>query len=81
MIPAAVTLSDTLEPTSAPRSVRGHVPALDGVRGVAILAVVTYHAARNLEYAGRGEQFVERVVNSGWVGVDLFFVLSGFLIT
>ncbi|HVA04542.1 MAG TPA: acyltransferase family protein [Acidimicrobiales bacterium] len=41
-------------------------PSLDGARGVAIAAVIAFH----LGYLG-----------GGWVGVDVFFVLSGFLIT
>jgi peptidoglycan/LPS O-acetylase OafA/YrhL len=45
----------------------GYEPALDGVRGVAVLAVVGYHA----DYLPR----------DGPLGVDIFFVLSGFLIT
>jgi len=59
-----------------------HIPALDGVRGVAILLVLTYHFSWAL---GFGTQFPDlalgRVLSVGWAGVDLFFVLSGFLIT
>lgn len=46
----------------------GHVPALDGMRGLAVLAVLAFHAG--LSWA-RG----------GFLGVDAFFVLSGYLIT
>ena len=47
-----------------------HLDVLDGLRGVAILLVVGFHYF----------DFV-KVFRIGWVGVDLFFVLSGFLIT
>ena len=46
----------------------GYQPALDGVRAIAILAVIAFHT-------GRGW------FGSGYYGVDAFFVLSGFLIT
>lgn len=61
----------------------GHVRSLDGVRGLAILLVLVYHC---ILYGGMHPQValdrvVYRVGSAGWLGVDLFFVLSGFLIT
>lgn len=49
---------------------RNYYPALDGLRGTAILLVVVYHNFGFINYT-----------SFGWLGVDLFFVLSGFLIT
>ena len=57
------------------------VPELDGLRGVAILLVVFFHATI-VGSATPAEALLHGVFrNFGWTGVDLFFVLSGFLIT
>jgi peptidoglycan/LPS O-acetylase OafA/YrhL len=52
------------------------IRSLDGVRGLAILVVILHN---------QSDQFptlhLQRVFANGWMGVDLFFVLSGFLIT
>ena len=57
------------------------VSAFDGVRGLAILLVMVSHIA----VLSDSHLIVDRVLNHfttvGWIGVDLFFVLSGFLIT
>lgn len=50
------------------QSLLGYNPALDGLRGVAIMMVMVFHATPH-------------ALIGGYIGVDIFFVLSGFLIT
>ncbi len=61
---------------AAPAWLPKYVPELDGLRGIAVAAVVLYHSHAKLEATPFG-----RFVEFGWAGVNLFFVLSGFLIT
>lgn len=75
------------QPSSSPPSavvrLGAHIPALDAVRGIAILLVLLYH------FAGHGGPddkkpppgALFKLFGQGSFGVDLFFVLSGFLIT
>lgn len=54
---------------------------LDGVRGLAILLVLVHHYCRDLPAAGWVDRLVLTAASIGWIGVDLFFLLSGYLIT
>ncbi len=60
---------------------QNHVPALDGLRGVAILMVMVFHVSLWLKWETPVNLFIANGFTCGWVGVDVFFVLSGFLIT
>lgn len=69
------------EPSHTPPSFK-HVPALDGIRGLAILLVLGFHLLWSNWVTG--SRFLDIIVqfrSAGWVGVDLFFALSGYLIT
>ncbi len=70
------------ESSPLPKQHSQHMPALDGIRGLAILLVMVQHF---FPFNDRGVTLLDDVVfglaNRCWMGVDLFFVLSGFLIT
>ena len=55
-----------------------HYEILDGLRGVAALLVVFYHIFEGLSFAAGGT--VITVINHGYLAVDFFFILSGFVI-
>ena len=66
MTPRGDVTSESADTRDPARPTIGHVPALDGLRGLAVIAVLAFHADH---------------LRGGYLGVDAFFVLSGFLIT
>jgi peptidoglycan/LPS O-acetylase OafA/YrhL len=55
---------------------RRRIPQLDAVRGLAILVVMAHNTSLRYPYF-----HLQQIFRNGWMGVDLFFVLSGYLIT
>jgi len=68
MKPNAIDASPRDEPVGLGRLTASYQPEIEGLRGLAVLAVMFFH----LGFAG---------FSGGFVGVDIFFTVSGFLIT
>lgn len=70
------------EPSQSPVPLwlyRGQVPGLDGLRAIAVLLVVMAHSHHSNGFPE--SPLMNYVFNEGQIGVDVFFVISGFLIT
>ncbi|MFI8082887.1 acyltransferase family protein [Kitasatospora sp. NPDC086009] len=65
---AGTAVAAQAQPAEEPRKRAAFRPDIEGLRGVAVLAVLAFHAA-------------VPAFTGGYVGVDIFFVISGFLIT
>ena len=64
-----------------PAGTSSHDPALDGLRGLAVLLIYIFHYGGGLKSPHLVVRLFGYLTASGWVGVELFFALSGFLIT
>src|SRR5215212_2407037 len=69
---------DSMESSISRR--RPNLPALTGLRAVAALLVVLFHYKYIVPGLGQSQAAGARVIQSGFVGVSLFFVLSGFIL-
>jgi peptidoglycan/LPS O-acetylase OafA/YrhL len=74
--------SISVEASPRAKSLSGrHLPELDGLRGIAVTLVVLFHEFAMVEKPlATPASYLSRLCILGWSGVDLFFVLSGFLI-
>ncbi|MBW4037284.1 MAG: acyltransferase [Acidobacteria bacterium] len=69
----------TTDAHQTPRTQRD--PALDGLRGLAVLMVFLFHYGGGLQSSSPAVRLMGYVTQGSWLGVVLFFALSGFLIT
>lgn len=75
-------LRSKAKPKSPPAAAQpNHKPELDGIRGIALLAVMLSHGGPYIDRTTVLSKLFAYAMIPGWSGVELFFVLSGFLIT
>jgi peptidoglycan/LPS O-acetylase OafA/YrhL len=79
--------ADPVRPPDNPRVIHAlahHSPPLDGLRGLSLLAIVAVHSAHAAGFSTSShpvDSFLHSIVAGLWISVDLFFALSGYLIT
>jgi peptidoglycan/LPS O-acetylase OafA/YrhL len=74
-------LAQRRQTKSLDETLRSQMPVLDGIRGLAILVVVAHRFDVLPDPVSLPARALSAFLESGWIGVQLFFVLSGFLIT
>jgi peptidoglycan/LPS O-acetylase OafA/YrhL len=77
---SAVRVDDATSPRANRRPRLGNIPALTGLRGIAVLLVIMLHSGPLTPEPIHGT-LAYSFLQGGFLGVDLFFALSGFLIT
>jgi peptidoglycan/LPS O-acetylase OafA/YrhL len=81
-LPATVAESTPLSThSSVPAPKRQRDPALDGLRGLAVLMVFVFHYGGGLKSTDSIVHLAGIITEACWIGIVLFFALSGFLIT
>ncbi len=76
----AISRSQHKRASEAPEWIdRGQIPGLDGLRAIAVLLVLLVHGMQTPGFPT--SDWVRQLVRQGHIGVDIFFVISGFLIT
>ena len=79
--PPPTTRAPALTSANPLPDLHGHLPVLDGIRGLAVLMVLLFHFVGQMQPTNGVELVIVGVTKYGILGVALFFVLSGFLIT
>jgi len=76
-----VATEEAAKSPSGGQGVAGRFRGFDGLRGIAILLVIVYHGIIASAFPISALGSLRPLLLAGWTGVDLFFALSGFLIT
>lgn len=79
----AVIINKSIAPGVRQNTPTKRLTAIDGLRGIAAMMVVLYHLSSNLytELASDIPSWILAVLQEGYLGVPIFFVLSGFVIS